>query len=121
MNLYETWKSLAARAAPGRTQLAFRQYCSCSLSYGTSDFYAALRTCFAMRYVFLQVVPRRCTPGEKPDSAKKLIIFNERDSAAADREAPFAAVHDLPRPAKPASSGPDRRIRLSGPLEAGFA
>jgi len=65
MNLNETWKPLAARAAPGRTQLAFRQYCSCSLSYGTSDFYAAVRTCFAMRYVFLQVVPTLHTPGQK--------------------------------------------------------
>jgi len=58
MNLNETWKSLAARAAPGRTQLAFRQYCSCSLSYGTSDFYAAsVAASSAMHYLSRLVAP----------------------------------------------------------------
>src|SRR5579859_2210151 len=65
MNLYETWKSLAAWAAPGRTQPAFRQYCSCFLSYGTSDFYAALRTSFAMRQVSTRVALERPSHGEK--------------------------------------------------------
>src|SRR5579872_6767411 len=116
MNLNETWKSLAARAAPGRTQLAFRQYCSCSLSYGTSDFYAALRTSFAMRHVSTQVAPELHTPGEKETQVKNQqstinIFFNERDSAVAHPAPLSAAAHDLPRPAKPASSGPDRRIR----------
>src|SRR5579864_56933 len=112
MNLYETWKSLAAWAAPGRTQPAFRQYCSCFLSYGTSDFYAALRTSFAMRQVSTRVALERPTHGEKETLINnQSFFFNERDSAAADPEAPFAAAHDLPRPAEPASSGQDRRTR----------